>query len=83
MPLKLWLCGHLQPLLRRLLAPARLADQGLIRRDFFDRFALPHLAGVADHTNRLWNMLMFQLWWEVYIAGCPRDYLRAELQGRL
>lgn len=81
-PLKLWLRGRLKPTLQRLLAPARLSEQGLIRADFFERYAAPHVTGAADHTHRLWNMLMFQLWWEVYIVRRPLDELRAEIRGR-
>jgi asparagine synthase (glutamine-hydrolysing) len=81
-PLKLWLKTRLVTLQRRLLAPARLSDQGLIRSDFYERYAAPHIAGAADHTHRLWNMLMFQLWWELYVAARPLDELRAEIRAR-
>jgi asparagine synthase (glutamine-hydrolysing) len=81
-PLKLWLRGRLKPLLDRLFAPARLLEQGLIRANFYEHYAVPHLAGVADHTHRLWNMLMFQLWWDIYIVRRPLDELRAEIRGR-
>ena len=80
-PLKLWLKTRLVPLQQRLLAPARLSDQGLIRSDFYERYAAPHIAGAADHTDRLWNMLMFQLWWDLYVGGRPLDSLRAEMRG--
>lgn len=76
-PLSLWLRHQLRPLVEALLAPARLKDQGLIRPDFRERFALPHLEGKADHTTLLWGMLMFQLWWELFIAQRPREELSA------
>lgn len=80
-PLKLWLRGRLQPLMRRLLSPRRLEAQGLVRQDFFERYAVPHIAGATDSTDRLWNMLMFQLWWEIHVAGRPLNDLRAEIQA--
>ncbi|MCF8150182.1 MAG: asparagine synthase (glutamine-hydrolyzing) [Sulfuritalea sp.] len=76
-PLSLWLRHQLRPLVEALLAPARLKDQGLVRPDFRERFALPHLEGKADHTTLLWGMLMFQLWWELFIARRPREELSA------
>lgn len=80
-PLNLWLRGRLAPLLKRLLAPRRLAEQGLVRSDFLERYGLPHIAGVRDHTQRLWNMLMFQLWWEIFIVGTPLEAVRTEVRG--
>ncbi len=80
-PLKLWLRGRLAPLCRRLLAPERLADQGLFRPEFHDRYVEPHLAGRADHTNRVWAALMAQLWFRVFIedGGARPGFSLAEL----
>lgn len=66
-PLGRWLRGRLRPLCERLLAPERLADQGLIRPDFHAEFVAPHLAGKTDHTPRVWAALMFQLWHSLYM----------------
>lgn len=80
-PLTLWLRGQLRPLVEALLAPARLEAQGLIRPDFLERHARPHLEGKADRTTLLWGMLMFQLWWELFIEGRPRQELAAWVRG--
>jgi asparagine synthase (glutamine-hydrolysing) len=61
-PTGLWLRGQLRPLVERLLAPARLRAQGLLRPDIYDRFVVPHLAGRADYQAQIWTLLMFQLW---------------------
>lgn len=74
-PLSLWLRRELRPLVEALLAPRRLREQGLVRPDFLERFARPHLEGKADRTTLLWGMLMFQLWWELFIARRPRGDL--------
>lgn len=68
-PLKLWLRDRLAPLCRRLLDPDRLEAQDLFRRDFHDAYVVPHVAGEADHTNRIWAALMFQLWHLVFVEG--------------
>ena len=80
-PLKLWLQGRLAPLCRRLLAPERLADQGLYRPEFYDRYVEPHLAGQADYTNRVWAALMAQLWVRMFIedGGARPEFSLAEL----
>ncbi|MEX2642690.1 MAG: asparagine synthase (glutamine-hydrolyzing) [Acetobacterales bacterium] len=80
-PLKLWLRDRLAPLCRRLLDPDRLEAQGLFRRDFHARYVAPHVVGEADHTNRIWAALMFQLWHRVFVegGGARPDFTLAEL----
>ena len=67
LPLKLWLRGRLRPLCERLLAKERLQAQALFRTDIHDRIVAPHLDGRADHTSRLWALLMFQIWHALFI----------------
>jgi asparagine synthase (glutamine-hydrolysing) len=67
-PLTLWLRGPLRPLCEHLLAPSRLRDQGIFDPHAFgERCLRPHLDGAADHINRIWAMLMFQLWHDTFI----------------
>lgn len=68
-PLKLWLRGTLRPLVESLLAPGRLASQGLFKPEFHERYVRPHIEGYADFTNVVWAALMFQLWHMVFIEG--------------
>ena len=67
LPLTLWLRGRLRPVAERLLAPERLARQGLFKPQFHERYVRPHVEGRADHTQVVWAALMFQLWHHVYI----------------
>ena len=67
MPTALWLRGKLRPLAERLLAPERLAAQGLFRPEFYGRYVLPHLEGRADFHEQVWTALMFQLWHLLFI----------------
>jgi asparagine synthase (glutamine-hydrolysing) len=79
-PLKLWLRDRLRPLAERLLAPTRLAEQGIFRPEFYAAFVRPHLDGRADHTNRVWAAVMFQLWHMVYLERSgPPDFALADL----
>jgi len=80
-PLALWLRGPLQPLLRRLLQPERLADQNIVQSDYFIHYGLPHLEGKKDNTAQLWCMLMFQLWWSVFIEKTDQSQLQEEIEA--
>ncbi len=66
-PIELWLRRDLRPLVDRLLAPDRLAKQGIFRGDFHDRYVQPHLDGRAVNTWQVWAALMYQLWHEMYV----------------
>jgi asparagine synthase (glutamine-hydrolysing) len=66
-PLGRWLRGELRPLAERLLADEHLARQGLFRPGIAARYLQPHLDGRVDESERLWPLLMFQLWHLLYI----------------
>lgn len=68
-PLGLWLRGRLSGLVQELLDPKRLAQEGIFRPDFYQRYVVPHLAGNADHTQQIWAVLMFQLWHEQMLGN--------------
>ncbi|MBI2637982.1 asparagine synthase (glutamine-hydrolyzing) [Candidatus Peregrinibacteria bacterium] len=72
-PLTMWLRGKLRPLAATLLHPDRLKKQGIFRPEFYDAYVLPHLEGRADHTNKVWAALMFQLWHHVFIETAATE----------
>ncbi|MCC7071808.1 MAG: asparagine synthase (glutamine-hydrolyzing) [Deltaproteobacteria bacterium] len=61
-PVAAWLCGPLQPLVRELLSPAALADDGLLDAPFVTRLVDEHLARRANHRKVLWQVLLWRLW---------------------
>jgi asparagine synthase (glutamine-hydrolysing) len=77
-PLGKWFRGELRELLEDVLSPASLARHGLFEPAFVARLLREHAAGRRDHRKRLFNLLMFQLWWSAF-AGGPR---RVERGGR-
>jgi asparagine synthase (glutamine-hydrolysing) len=66
-PLARWLRGELRPLAERLLADDHLRRQGIFQPGLAQRYLLPHLDGRADESERLWPLLMFQLWHLLYV----------------
>ena len=66
-PLARWLRGELRPLAERLLSNEHLDRQGIFRPGLARRYLEPHLAGRSDESERLWPLLMFQLWHLLYV----------------
>jgi asparagine synthase (glutamine-hydrolysing) len=67
LPTAQWLRRQLRPLTERLLAPTRLAEQGIFKTEFHSKFVRPHLDGRADYHPQVWTALMFQLWHLLFI----------------
>lgn len=66
-PLARWLRGELRPLAERLLDDAHLKRQGIFGPGLSARYLQPHLDGESDESERLWPLLMFQLWHLLYV----------------
>jgi asparagine synthase (glutamine-hydrolysing) len=68
-PFGLWLRGPLKAKVEELLAPDRLRAQGFFSAKFYHGYVKPHLAGQAEHTQRIWAAMMFQFWHQRFIEG--------------
>ena len=68
-PTAAWLRGPLRDWGRDLLAPARIAADGLFDAAEVSRLWDEHQSGRANRETVLWNILMFQAWRERYRAG--------------
>ena len=64
-----WLRGPLLPLANELLADGRLAGRGLFKRREIERMWTGHRLGRADHSQRLWQLLMLELWFRHFVDG--------------
>lgn len=67
-PVAEWLKGRLRPLARDLLSPERMRKRGLFDADYVVRLQDEHERGHANHRKLLWTLLMFELWYESFIA---------------
>ncbi len=61
-PLKHWLRGELRPLMNDLLAPDTVHRRGYFDPKTVARWVSEHQASQANHSHRLWALMVFELW---------------------
>ena len=66
-PMKNWLRRDLQPLMRALLAPERVAARGLFAPDEVTRLVEAHVAGRENHAHTLFPLMVFERWCEGHL----------------
>jgi len=66
MPINEWIISNLGTYVQSILSPARIGKHGLFRSDAIRSLIDNHYSGAINHGNRIWNLMMFQLWWEKY-----------------
>ena len=75
-PLGQWLRGHLQPTLDDLLAPDCVRARGFFDPDAVDVLKHEHLSGARTHADRLWTLMVLELWMREYLDERGRWSLR-------
>ena len=75
-PLGQWLRGHLQPTLDDLLAPDCVRARGLFDPDAVDVLKHEHLSGARTNADRLWTLMVLELWMREYLDERGRWSLR-------
>jgi asparagine synthase (glutamine-hydrolysing) len=71
-PLGRWLRTDLRGMMEDCLSPERVRLRGLFAPDAVETLKQEHLAGVRSHGDRLWTLMMAELWMRQYLdAGGP------------
>jgi asparagine synthase (glutamine-hydrolysing) len=68
-PLGVWFRGGLADVFSDVLTDPRTRQRGYFAPSFVDRLIREHLGGRRDHTLRLWQLLVFELWHRRYLDG--------------
>jgi asparagine synthase (glutamine-hydrolysing) len=61
-PISSWFRSELRPWLREVLLDPRTMERGYFRHAEIERLIKGHVDGTADHGQRLWNLVMLELW---------------------
>jgi asparagine synthase (glutamine-hydrolysing) len=66
-PIGQWFRGSMQSFLRETLLSDKALSRGLFKREGVRQMVDTHVAGKVDHDQRLWSLLMLELWFERFI----------------
>jgi asparagine synthase (glutamine-hydrolysing) len=66
-PMKNWLRRDLQPLMRTLLSPERIAARGLFEPADVTRLVEDHVAGRENYAHTLFPLMVFERWCEAHL----------------
>ena len=66
-PLGVWFRGGLTDSSPTCSGRPRTRQRGYFEPAFVDRLVDEHLSGTRDHTLRLWQLLVFELWHRQYL----------------
>jgi len=70
-PLGRWFRHAFRPILDEFVLGKRTAARGLFEPDFLRRLVQEHVAGAANHTERLWTLVNFEMWQRHFLDGEP------------
>lgn len=70
-PIGAWFRGGLKGYVAEVLLSPRARQRGITRTDAVERIVREHGEGLADHTHRLWSLLMLELWQQEFVDA-PR-----------
>lgn len=75
-PLGRWFRNEFRPMLNDLVTGERTLARGLFQPEYVRQLVQEHVAGIGDHTERLWALVNFELWQRHLLDGEP-------IQGRI
>ena len=70
-PLGRWFRGGFRPLLDEYVTGERTIARGLFQPKFLRRLVQQHADGTADHSERLWTLVNFEMWQRHFFDGEP------------
>ncbi len=64
LPIDTWLLGKMRNMVEDTLSEERLSHHHLLNAQVVKRILHEHFTGKSNHGPRIWNLMMFQLWWD-------------------
>ena len=68
MPVAKWIKGELKSLVRDVLSESKINREGLFNSGYVNKLLDDHLTNKRDNRKLLWTLLVFELWYDRYMA---------------
>lgn len=65
-PIKNWIREDLKPMMTDLLNESKIRQQGYFKPEYVTELMNSHIAGRENHSHKLWALMFFQKWYELY-----------------
>ncbi len=65
-PIKNWIRHELKDMMVDILSPDKIRREGFFRVNYIQRLMDEHLKGKENHSHRLWALMMFEWWYDLY-----------------
>jgi asparagine synthase (glutamine-hydrolysing) len=82
-PLNSWLRGPLRDLMHTYLAAPALKDVGLFNPQTVARIMKEHAQGYRNHETKIWALLTFMLWYDLYMRNQPQQIVGGQSRSRI
>ncbi|MEK7813982.1 MAG: asparagine synthase-related protein, partial [Candidatus Desantisbacteria bacterium] len=78
-PLVEWLRGELKGFAQEILFDSKTRQRGYFNSDYIEQMWKEHQEMRADHTMRIWELMVFEMWYRYFIEG-ERKFLK-QIEG--
>ncbi|MDZ7369672.1 MAG: asparagine synthase (glutamine-hydrolyzing) [candidate division KSB1 bacterium] len=68
-PIKNWLKNELKPMMMEALSETNVRAKGYFSPSYVQKLIDEHLRGVENHSHRLWALMVFHLWHDLYMKA--------------
>jgi len=65
-PIKNWIRSELRSMMLDLLDENRIKQQGFFNPFYVSQLVDEHLKGVENHSHKLWALMVFEQWYDLY-----------------
>ena len=66
-PIKNWIKNELKPMMLEALSEKNVKEKGYFDPQFVNRLVSEHLQGRENHSHRLWALMVFHMWHDLYL----------------
>jgi len=82
-PLERWFRGRFWPVVEEFVLSPRACSRGLFHEPALHRLAHEHRQGVANHADRLWMLVNFEMWQRIFLEGEDAAHVMRPIGRRL